>query len=1021
MEQSSDNRGSGGSGRGHCGTRSNRGGGGGGRGGNYPRNQHHQQGQYQSGGGGRGVGRGRVPTQTGDQQRGNRPGQGGQGGGKYRPHQQSGQGVGPARVESSEGCVVGGRGGAGGGRGVWTARPSGPTFVPGQSQPQSLPAPVIPNIQSLEISEQKPPSTLLDGREKKLPIKRPDNGGKLAIRQVRLLVNHFPVSFDPKRMVFHYDVDIKPDMSPHNCSAKKSMSKSVLRLIKDKLFSDDPTRFPLNMTTYDGEKNIFSAVPLPTGNFKVELSRGEEMKSRSYILTVKLVNELKFSKLEDYLSGNLLCIPRDILQGMDLVMKENPCRHRISVGRSFYSKEFREQDDLWWGVAAFRGFQHSLKLTSQGTVLCLDSSVMALRKRLPVIEFLMEHFDVSDVRKLKREMMTSALKGLKVNVTHRNTTQKFIIAGLSSQNTGDLKFPLEDPEGKHPPREISLIEYFREKYRTEIMYKDVPCLDLGRGDRKNYVPMEFCTLVEGQRYPKEDLDRDTDWLLKKKSMPRPKERKNIICEMVQAEDGPCGDVAQNFGIVVDTAMTRGLGRVIEPPTLKVGNGNMIRVDREKCQYNLVGKSVVEGKPVERWALIDFSSFDRYNKLNSGVFIQNLRNRCRSLGIRMEEPVVHRSTDMHEFSGVNAIQELLASVVKEANGKCKGPLQIIVCVMTVKHPGKKDLKWVSEIQIGVLTQCCLSSTANNKGDDQYYANVALKINAKVGGSNVELIERLPCFESEEHVMLVGADVNHPGAWNATCPSIAAVVATMNPAANRYAARICPQEHRKEKILNFGSMCLDLINTYDRLNKTKPKKILIFRDGVSEGQFEMVLNEELLDIKKAICTEDYHPTITLVTVQKRHPTRLFLENERDGGASGNVPPGTVMDTTICHPFLFDFYLCSHYAILGTSKPTHYCVLWDEHKFTSDQLQKLTYHLCFTFARCTKPVSLVPPVYYADLVAFRGREYQEVAVELQSHASAASSSSGSPSSSSTSAASFDERFYKLHPDLENEMFFI
>ncbi|CAK9184417.1 unnamed protein product [Ilex paraguariensis] len=266
-----------------------------------------------------------------------------------------------------------------------------------------------------------------------------------------------------------------------------------------------------------------------------------------------------------------------------------------------------------------------------------------------------------------------------------------------------------------------------------------------------------------------------------------------------------------------------------------------------------------------------------------------------------------------------------------------------------------------------------------------------------------------------------DVNHPDAWNATCPSIAAVVATMNPAANRYAARVRPQEHRKEKILNFGTMCLDLINTYDRLNKTKPTKILIFRDGVSEGQFEMVLNEELLDIKRAICTEDYHPTITLVTAQKRHQTRLFLENERDGGASGNVPPGTVIDTTICHPFQFDFYLCSCYGTLGTSKPTHYCVLWDEHKFTSDQLQKLTYHLCFTFARCTKPVSLVPPVYYADLVAFRGREYQEVAVELQSHASAASSSSGSPSSSSTSAASFDERFYKLHPDLENEMFFI
>nr|DAD43819.1 TPA_asm: hypothetical protein HUJ06_002050 [Nelumbo nucifera] len=163
----------------------------------------------------------------------------------------------------------------------------------------------------------------------------------------------------------------------------------------------------------------------------------------------------------------------------------------------------------------------------------------------------------------------------------------------------------------------------------------------------------------------------------------------------------------------------------------------------------------------------------------------------------------------------------------------------------------------------------------------------------------------------------------------------------------------------------------------------------------------------------------PTITLVVAQKRHQTRLFPKDRNQGGPTGNVHPGTVVDTTIVHPWEFDFYLCSHYGSLGTSKPTHYHVLWDEHRFTSDDLQSVIYNLCFTFARCTKPVSLVPPVYYADLVAYRGRQYYEA---LEGSALSASSSSLSTSSRTTlSSSSFDQSvILKLHKDLENVMFF-
>ncbi|PQM40519.1 protein argonaute 2-like [Prunus yedoensis var. nudiflora] len=855
--------------------------------------------------------------------------------------------------------------------------------------------------------------------DKKFPVKRPDNGGTEAIRSTRLQANHFILSYNPESIISHYDVDVKPENPAKNGSPVK-MSKYELSAIRKKLFSDNPSDFPLLSTAYDGGKNIFSAVPLPTGSFKVEVPAEEDTQFSSYRFTLKLVNELKLCKLKEYLSGHLLSIPGNILQGMHLMMKENPTRCLVSVGRCFYPRKSNENDDLGHGAAAFRGFWHSLRLTSQGPALCLDYSAVACHKCMPVIDFLQEQirgFTLEDFTRLRREV-EDVLRGLKVTVTHRKTKQKYIIKGLTCENAGDITFDAVDIDGQCPPRKVRLLDYFSVKYQ-EIQYKNIPCLDLGKNGGENFTPMEFCVLAEGQKYATEHLHRNAAIKLKDIAMPLPGIRQQNIREMVESNDGPCGGgIIGNFGIVVNKVMTPVTGRVIVPPELKLraSNGKIakVTVHKEKFDWTLVGKSLVEGKRISCWAVLDFSSFEQFC-LDSEQFIPKLISKCNKVGIRMGEPVLYKAASMKPFTSVQMIRQQLESIKEQAYKRSEGRLQLLVCVMARRDPGYKYLKWISETQIGIVTQCCLSGRAN-KANDEYLSYLALKINAKLGGSNVELSDRLPLFRGAGHVMFVGADVNHPATQNTISPSIAAVVATVNwPAANRYAARIRPQFCRMEKILNFGDMCLELVETYERLNKVKPDKIVVFRDGVGEGQFDMVLNEELLDLKRALGGIKYYPTITLIVAQKRHHTRLFPESSSDGNSRGNVLPGTVVDTIIVHPFEFDFYLCSHYGALGTSKPIHYHVLWDEHRFTSDQLQKLIYDLCFTSARCTKPVSLVPPVYYADLVAYRGRLYHD-SMEDQSPASASSSSSSSSASSPLPGA-----YYKLHADLENIMFFI
>lgn len=401
------------------------------------------------------------------------------------------------------------------------------------------------NFEFLSISEGQPLPTPPQKPENRiLPVRRPENKGSSTGRSdsVNLLVNHFLVKFNPRVTIYHYSLDIRQSASHGKRPVRKSRFKAGLRLILNKLFLDDQARFPANRTAYDGEKNLYSVVSLPTGQFKVELS-GEDSSTQTYVVSIKIMNELKLSKLEDYLTGKVPYVPRDILQGMDMVMKENPSRYSISIGRHFYPSSFKVEDDLGRGIAAYRGFQSTLRPTAQGLALCLDCSVMTFRKPLPVVEFLKENipeFDGAFLDLNLRRKVANALKGLTVRVTHRLTKQLFTIAGLTGKSTRDLWFDFVDPKGKDPTVKLSLVQYFREKYGKEIIYQDVPCLILGRNNRTNHVPMEFCILTVGQRYKKELLNESRREKLKEKCLAWPPERRKIISEMMQDLDGPCG-------------------------------------------------------------------------------------------------------------------------------------------------------------------------------------------------------------------------------------------------------------------------------------------------------------------------------------------------------------------------------------------------------------------------------------------------------------------------------------------------
>lgn len=62
----------------------------------------------------------------------------------------------------------------------------------------------------------------------------------------------------------------------------------------------------------------------------------------------------------------------------------------------------------------------------------------------------------------------------------------------------------------------------------------------------------------------------------------------------------------------------------------------------------------------------------------------------------------------------------------------------------------------------------------------------------------------------------------------------------------------------------------------MNHFLPEKIVVYRDGVGDGQLSMVSDYEVQQIESCFAKfgADYFPKTTVIVVQKRINTRIFL---------------------------------------------------------------------------------------------------------------------------------------------------
>jgi hypothetical protein len=212
----------------------------------------------------------------------------------------------------------------------------------------------------------------------------------------------------------------------------------------------------------------------------------------------------------------------------------------------------------------------------------------------------------------------------------------------------------------------------------------------------------------------------------------------------------------------------------------------------------------------------------------------------------------------------------------------GIVFLIVILASQEPEGYSRVKFYGDVKYGIHTVCVFpKQNANRKPKlnvaPGYLANLALKINLKLGGVNHQIHSReTPVLPNK--TLYIGIDVTHPTGADSVpeAPSIAGVVVNSDSTLGQWPASLRTQGHRVEIVQSLIDMLLERLGPW---KKDPPEKVIVYRDGVSESQYDQVVELELPDIRKALQTAfsdaKQRPRITLMVVAKRHHTRfLFL---------------------------------------------------------------------------------------------------------------------------------------------------
>ncbi|KAI1412037.1 Piwi-domain-containing protein [Hypoxylon sp. FL1857] len=820
-------------------------------------------------------------------------------------------------------------------------------------------------------------------------------------------------------ILYRYEISLKPEVEGKKAARVISL---FLKTRGEDIFTDF-------------RSILLSKTELPTGSSTIHYYPEEELEPRNnakqYTIKLELKRELPLSDLNEYLASNgssaSYPLKDEMVQALNIFVnhlsKTNP--NVVTVGSSkVFNRERPPSKDLEGGLKAVRGYYTSVRLATSRLLVNVNVCHAIFYKDGSLLDLVKEFRGYWQNNNIRGDL-GSFLKRLRVEPTHLSTRNKEgkpisrvkTIFGLATGKDGvkldhppevpsygansiQVKFWWSNPE-QGEEGYISVQDYFTRQYGRTLSEPGAPVINVGNLEKPTYLPLEMCKVLPKQvaktKLGPVQITKMIQFAIRNRI---PANNANDI----QVDGFRTVGLSTNnrdletLGLVFSLKerappkLIQVRGRVLATPKVEYRNNELASVSNGAWRFYKDIKFHESGES-KKWACVTLEIPDCVG-LNAEQ-LEHFKNKFDQVlwGMGVKHSL---ATDLQNWRYKN---DHLENMFQDAVRK-QVHLLILILPRRILSNGYNTIKQLGDTKYGITTICIDGTKVTPEQlKPQYLANITMKFNLKMGGNNqfVKFDETSLKFSE---TMIVGIDVTHPAPGSsANEPSIAGMVASIDSSLGQWPAVVRRQEkQRQEMVSGLDEMLESRLNLWFKKHERYPKNILVYRDGVSEGQFKTVLEKELPLLRDA-CEWLYPdddlvkqlPRITIVIVVKRHHTRFYPIKSEDV----NPMPGTVVDRGVTEAGNWDFFLQAHQAVQGTARPIHYFVAHDEifksmieernirgrivkakikPQDAADELEHVTHGLSYIYGRATRAVSVCTPAYYADLVCDRARCYPE-----------------------------------------------